>query len=175
MAPKQMTYRIAQPTMVPCYDWGHTRAFALPTDQHGRIRINLAGREAKGIVPRGQYEDICREIENLLRSLRREDGPPLVKDVIRTAASSSEAQNLMLPDLIVHFSDQAQQSPLRIKGSTLETYPTGTKYTGQHDMDGFFIATGRPASGNEDIQAKDLHRLLLAGLQNSRAASNSSL
>ena len=174
-APKQMTFRIAQPTMVPCYDWSHTRAFALQTDQHGRIRINLAGREAKGIVALEQYEETCREVENLLRSLRREDGLPLVQDVIRTADSSAEALNLLLPDLIVHLSDAAQQSPLRIKGSTLETCSVSSKYTGQHDLDGFCIATGQTASGDGDIQAKDLHRLLLAGLQKKRATSTSSL
>lgn len=163
-APRQMTYRIAQPTMMASYDWSRTTAFALQSDQHGRIRINLAGREAKGIVPLEHYEEICRELDRFLRSLVTDEGQALVNRVIRTAASPAAAMTLPLPDLIVHLSDAAQQSPLKIKGSALEFHPISTKYTGQHDWDGFCVAVGEMPIGEADIQAKDLHRLLLAGL-----------
>ena len=47
--------------------WRSMRAFALPSFYDGRIRINLAGRERKGMVPVPQYETVCGEIETLLR------------------------------------------------------------------------------------------------------------
>src|SRR5436305_2772902 len=76
--PQGMTRRLAQPTMLPAYDWNRTRAFSLPTDQHGWIRINLAGREAEGCVPTEFYEETCMEVEEKLRAITREDGRPLV-------------------------------------------------------------------------------------------------
>jgi predicted AlkP superfamily phosphohydrolase/phosphomutase len=162
--PKQITYRIAQPTMMPSYDWSRTTAFALQSDQHGRIRINLAGREAQGIVPLEQYEETCRKLVGWLRSLTTDDGQPLVDDVINTAASPAAAIELPLPDLIVHLSDAAQKSPLRIKGSAVVSHPVSTKYSGQHDWEGFCVAVGGMPTDQEAIQAKDLHRLLVAGL-----------
>ncbi len=35
-------------------DWSETRAFTLPTDLEGYIRINLKGREPEGVVAPGQ-------------------------------------------------------------------------------------------------------------------------
>ena len=163
-APKQIAYRIAQPTMMPSYDWSRTRAFALQSDQHGRIRINLAGREAQGIVPLEQYEETCRELDGFLRSLTTDEDQLLVDGVIRTATSPAAAIKLTLPDLIVHLSDAAQQSPLRIRGSAIESHPISAKYTGQHNWDGFCVEVGGTPIDQEDIQAKDLHRRLLAGL-----------
>jgi hypothetical protein len=50
--------------------WRSMRAFALPSFYDGRIRVNLAGRERKGMVPVSQYENVCAEIETLLRECR---------------------------------------------------------------------------------------------------------
>jgi len=47
--------------------WRSMRAFALPSFYDGRIRINLVGRERKGMVLVSEYETVCREIETLLR------------------------------------------------------------------------------------------------------------
>src|SRR6185436_17830470 len=50
VTPITATYKLARPTMLPAYDWQKTRAFSLPTDQYGWIRVNLSGRESQGIV-----------------------------------------------------------------------------------------------------------------------------
>src|SRR5438128_1117719 len=59
------------------YDWSQTRAFSLVNEQHGSIRVNLIGREARGTVPAEEYEDTCRQVEKALLALRTEDGKPL--------------------------------------------------------------------------------------------------
>jgi predicted AlkP superfamily phosphohydrolase/phosphomutase len=71
--------------MLPSYDWSQTRVFSLPSDQHGWIRVNLKGREAKGIVAVEQYDELCSQLEKGLRSLTTPEGKPLVCEVIRTA------------------------------------------------------------------------------------------
>src|SRR5262249_26522222 len=51
-------------------DWSRTRAFTLPADLEGCIRINLQGREPEGIIePGGQYEDVCSELTEALEKL----------------------------------------------------------------------------------------------------------
>jgi predicted AlkP superfamily phosphohydrolase/phosphomutase len=45
-------------------------AFALPAYYDGRVRINLHGREAAGVVARGDYESACQQTIDLVRGCR---------------------------------------------------------------------------------------------------------
>ena len=162
--PQSTTQRLAQPTMMPAYDWARTRAFALPTDQHGWVRINLAGREAAGRVPPAEYEPVCAQVERALRALTTRDGRPLVRDVLRTAAAAAEAAHSRLPDLVVHWDDAAFDAPLKIKGLKLEAAPAGLKFTGQHAPEGFCVARGVAGLDGDAVRAEDLHRLMLGEL-----------
>lgn len=163
--PRQATYHLARPTMLPAYDWSRTRAFALPTDQHGWLRLNLAGREAEGIVPPQKYEETCRLIEEMLRALKTEAGSPLVCDVIRTARDYAAARSQRLPDLVVHYDAAAFAPDLRIGALATASHPIGIKNTGQHAQEGFLLTTGQPESIPHDkIRAQELNRLLIASL-----------
>jgi len=162
--PATTTRALARPTMLPSYDWSQTRAFSLPTDQYGWIRVNLKGREAKGIVAIEQYGEVCSQLEDRLRSLHTPEGKPLVRDVIRTAVCAKDALVQRVPDLVVHWENAVFTSPLRIKGSPVKSAATGTKFTGQHTLEGFCIFKGDcpPASG-EILPAKDLGDLMSRG------------
>ena len=50
--------------------WPKMTAFALPSYNDGRIRINLQGRERKGKVPLEKYEVCCEEIKQILMDCR---------------------------------------------------------------------------------------------------------
>ena len=50
--------------------WAEMPAFALPSFHDGQIRINLQGRERKGMVPLERYEVCCEEIMRILRDCR---------------------------------------------------------------------------------------------------------
>lgn len=159
--PATTTQALARPTMLAAYNWQETSAFALPSDQHGWIRVNLKGREAKGIVPVEQYDEVCNQLEKSLRSLSTPEGKPLVRDVIRTAQCAKDALVHSLPDLVVHWESAAFTSPLRIKGMSVETAVTGTKFTGQHASDGFCILKGARNSGpGEILPAKNMGNLI---------------
>jgi predicted AlkP superfamily phosphohydrolase/phosphomutase len=170
MVSRSVTYRLAQPTMLPAYDWSRTRAFSLPTDQYGWIRLNTLGREAKGIVHPEQYDETCNLLEDVLRTLTTEDGKPLVRDVLRLSRGAGGALLQKLPDLVVHWDTAAFDSPVRIKNSSVEAYPKATQLTGQHTPDGFcIIKRGSSVAGDdsrigESIAVKDLHRLIVAAL-----------
>jgi predicted AlkP superfamily phosphohydrolase/phosphomutase len=165
MTPATATYQLARPTMLPAYDWQNTRAFSLPTDQYGWIRINLLGRESEGIVPPGEYEKLCSELIEMLSTLTSENGELLVEDVTRTAAGAQSARVNPLPDLVVHWRDAAFASSLRIKGSSVAPQMVSRKSTGQHALPGFCIYRGTADAGLDGvIAAKDLWRLIAASL-----------
>jgi predicted AlkP superfamily phosphohydrolase/phosphomutase len=166
LLPPGATQRLARPTMLPAYDWPRTRAFALPTDQHGWVRVNLAGRESAGVVEADDYERVCAEVEATLRALESEDGRPVVRDVLRTAADVSQALRSPLPDLVVHWDDAAFDAPLKLKGMKFEASPTGLKFTGQHAPAGFCVARGFEGLDGDTVRAEDLHRAIVGALKN---------
>jgi predicted AlkP superfamily phosphohydrolase/phosphomutase len=57
-------------------------AFALPAFHVGQIRINLQGRERKGVVPSARYELVCEEIIQILKDCRNPfNGEPAVENI----------------------------------------------------------------------------------------------
>lgn len=160
LAPTTATHKLARPTMLPLYDWANTRAFSLPTDQYGWIRINLAGREAAGSVPLDQYENTLEELKELLLGLTNEDGEPLVREIVSTAATPEQTRSNPLPDLVVHWEDAAFAWPLKIRGSNVQVPPVARKSTGQHASEGFCIYSGNGDSSSDTVAAQDLGHLI---------------
>jgi predicted AlkP superfamily phosphohydrolase/phosphomutase len=160
-------FRVAGPTIVPPHDWSRTRAFSLPTDQRGYLRINLRGREAQGIVPPGDYDAMCEQIIEVLESARSLDGEPLVRRILRTARGDDPPPR-HLPDLIVDWDEAAFDAPARcrIGSAEFEAEPLRTEMSGQHTPHGFCILGEGLADGSTDgvVRGVDLHRFLLARL-----------
>ena len=165
VTPSTATYKLARPTMMPAYDWQKTRAFSLPTDQYGWIRVNLRGREAEGIVSANEYDAVCAELNEILSTLAGEDGELLVEDVVRTATDANSALVNPLPDLVVHWRYAAFAPSLKIRNSKVPAQMVGKKSTGQHASPGFCIYRGNDdAALNGIVAGKDLWRLITAGL-----------
>jgi predicted AlkP superfamily phosphohydrolase/phosphomutase len=137
VAPPAAIQQVARPTMLPVYDWARTRAFSLPTDQYGWIRINLQGREEKGSVSIDRYEETRAELETMLRDLKDINGQLLVRDLVFTASKETALEH-RLPDIVVHWNDAAFVPGLRIAGTNIVAQPVGIK-TGQHALDGFCL------------------------------------
>src|SRR5262249_1987339 len=67
------------------------KAFALPSFADGRIRVNLRGREQRGIVEPSDYSDLCDELETLVQACRDpRTGEPVVARVNRPHADPME-------------------------------------------------------------------------------------
>jgi predicted AlkP superfamily phosphohydrolase/phosphomutase len=125
-------------------DWSKTRAFTLPSDLEGCIRINLRGREPQGIVDPGQeYRELCDEIRGRLMELTNPvNGAPAVGRVwMRNEIFPGERQE-QLPDLIVTWNDEAPFKSLAssrfgiIEGDNADPRP------GTHSPYGFLLAAG---------------------------------
>lgn len=71
--------------------WPKMRAFALPSFSNGHIRINLAGRDAQGMVQANDYDLLCEALTAMLYQLRNaRDGSTLVESVLRTRSSDCQ-------------------------------------------------------------------------------------
>jgi predicted AlkP superfamily phosphohydrolase/phosphomutase len=145
---------LARPTMLDPLDWPRTRAFSLPTDQHGWLRVNLQGRERRGTVSGGEYGSLCDRLEARLRALSTADGRPIVAEVLRTATDGRDAVGNPLPDMVVHWATAAHDDPSQVSNVNL---------TGQHGSDGFCVTVGPVAAAMADtVKAEDLHAALLS-------------
>lgn len=132
------------------YDWRTTRAFPLPMDHAGYVRVNLRGREPQGIVPPEEYPALCAEIANGFLSFRdAASGRPIVRRVHQMdelAARDAPARH-RLPDLIVEWADVPPGAAPVIRSQTLgELRWSSPRLTsgraGNHEPDGWFVARG---------------------------------
>jgi predicted AlkP superfamily phosphohydrolase/phosphomutase len=165
--PRDTRFRLAAPTMLPVLDWSRTRAFALPSDQHGWVRVNLRGREAAGAVTPQDYERTCEELREALAELRTEDGRALVEAV--EMADPSGAPPPLLPDLLVHWTDAAVDRPVRVSDPAVEAWPLVPDRTGQHRAEGFCLARGLDGPLGELLEASEMHRVLAGARVSSRS------
>ena len=62
--------------------WPKMSAFALPSFYDGRVRINVAGREARGKIQASQYPETCQHIREVVSECRNLlNGKPVVSEV----------------------------------------------------------------------------------------------
>jgi len=88
--------------------WPTMTAFALPSFYDGRIRLNLRGREARGIVDPADHTAVCRELETFLRQCTDpRTGQPSVSDIEWMASEDPLALGSSGCDLAVVWSGPA--------------------------------------------------------------------
>jgi hypothetical protein len=81
--------------------WPEMRAFAVPSFYDGRVRINLRGREAAGIVDVADYDRTCDEIEQCVRDcIDPSTGRSVVESVDRSAGNDPFALGNSLADIV---------------------------------------------------------------------------
>jgi len=106
LAPDPVRRWVVEREMLGGLDWRRTPAFALRTDVRTEIRLNLAGREARGLLEPGT--PACDRYLALLHSaflgLRDADtGAPLVAEVVALADLYPGPRGHALPDLAVEW------------------------------------------------------------------------
>lgn len=91
------------------YDWSSTRFFALPVDLNGYLRVNLKGRDAKGIVEPGtEYEQLLDRLTEEFMTFRdlRNDRPVVAGvDRVDELVGVGAPHRQDLPDLVVRWTD----------------------------------------------------------------------
>jgi predicted AlkP superfamily phosphohydrolase/phosphomutase len=133
------------------FDWSTTRAFPVPMDHAGYVRVNLRGREPDGIVAPGEeYDALCAELARGFLSFRDgESGAPIARCVYRQHELAAEAPARdRLPDLVVEWGEVSPIHSRRIRSdrygelqwSADHRIPSGR--AGNHRSHGWFVAAG---------------------------------
>lgn len=143
-------------TSVAGVDWSRTKAFVVPSDHHGQIRLNIRGREREGIVDPSEVEELTESIVEGLLSFRDADGSPSVSSVERAASIvGADAPKLsLLPDLLVRWGAtpstrlEAVESP---RFGRIERTGSGSGRSGGHTTDAWALLV----PGRSRIAARD--------------------
>jgi predicted AlkP superfamily phosphohydrolase/phosphomutase len=148
-------------------DWSRTRAFCLPTDLEGCIRLNVKGREPHGIVmPGAEYAKVCEEITDALQWLmNRLNGQPAVRQVINTEEALPGERRHSLPDLIVLWAEDAEITEVYSPALGTVQAPSPDVRTGTHRAPGFMLVRGPGVPQGQTLegaQVTDLAPTLLA-------------
>ncbi len=135
----------ARPSPKPTIDRAASQCFVINNNfAHGGIRINLVGREPKGIVnPGDEFHALGRYLEKeLLEIVNLDTGRRVVNRVLKTAEWFSGEHLDRLPDLLVEWSNDAPV--YRIGSPTLGEIRGEYSYcrTGEHKPGGLCIAIG---------------------------------
>jgi predicted AlkP superfamily phosphohydrolase/phosphomutase len=102
LLPGRVQHALASRAFRDRYDWAATAVFPLPTWTAGYLRVNLAGREAAGIVAPERYRDVIAEVVTLLaETVDAETGRPLAREVLVTPDAFPGTRSAELPDIVV--------------------------------------------------------------------------
>jgi predicted AlkP superfamily phosphohydrolase/phosphomutase len=142
--PRSLRERVGAHLQSAHIDWSRTRAFTLPTDLEGYIRINLKGREPQGIVqPGAEYDALCANIRSSLLALKNPTtGRPAVEAVWLCHQVFAGRRQQQLPDLVVSWNDEAPITALEGPGLERIEEPSPDPRTGTHSTKGFMLAHG---------------------------------
>jgi len=103
-------------------DWATLRAFSLPSDGPGLVRLNVRGRERNGIVAKSEVNALYDEIAEGLLTYRDIDGKACIEGIERPADYLPPGQNLeRLPDLVIRWSEE---QAINLRGVTSAVYGT---------------------------------------------------
>jgi predicted AlkP superfamily phosphohydrolase/phosphomutase len=109
--------------------WSRMPAFALPAFLDGRIRINLKGRERRGIVEPESYAAVCEELATLLRDCRDVLTGDEVVASIDTVGFAGRERGRFAADMIISW----KGSPLGLVHPRLgQIGPVPHRRTGGH-------------------------------------------
>lgn len=144
MLPTHLRDKLAQRVDMADVDWSRTRAYCLPTDLEGCIRVNLKGREPLGIVePGAQYEALLDDIERALREIRdARTGEPIVSEIIRVDRAFPGDRRPFLPDLLVSWRAAAPIESITSARIGTLSKPSPDPRPGTHAAPGFALAAG---------------------------------
>ncbi len=125
-------------------DWKDSIAFDIPGDNTGTIRINLKGREPKGIVEVAEYDNLCKKIADEFMELKNPDtGKCLVSEIVFPHKKYLGDHMADLPDIVIKWIDTEHiQKMISPKTGLIQMNDVPDARTGAHKDAGFFIAAG---------------------------------
>jgi predicted AlkP superfamily phosphohydrolase/phosphomutase len=131
-------------------DWSRTRAFFA---QDKGVWVNLAGREASGIVPESDYDSVIEEAREALLNLRSPvDGSLVFQKALRREEAFNGLWSSRLPDMVVV--PTRDEYVYNERPGYGETVVPADSTTGTHSRDGIFIAWGRGVKSGASFKTR---------------------
>jgi predicted AlkP superfamily phosphohydrolase/phosphomutase len=156
--PKSLQTRLWMKNLQKHVDFERSKAWVLPTDLQGFIRLNVQGREPQGIVPQEQYDEVIDEITQCLLSLKDADtGKPVVDQVFKLKELYQGGEHAdLLPDISVLWHNIAVK---KIESNSIGEIVVGNSgiiRSGNHRPKGFCFCYGPSIN----VKAKDIEENL---------------
>ena len=125
-------------------DWSQTSVFAIPSTYTGYLRVNLEGREPKGIVkPGAEYNELLARLMADLELLEdRKTGSAVVDSVTLAAEVFGADAPRRLPDLFVEFRPCTLPQEIIHPRMTLIRHRGGSLRDNSHSRRGLVLAAG---------------------------------
>jgi predicted AlkP superfamily phosphohydrolase/phosphomutase len=139
-------------------NWKWSRAFCIPNDNAGAIRINLKGREPNGLVKPGrEYDELCDELVKELSALENPDtGKKAVSDVLRIDELYQGDNIWDLPDIIVIWAGDAPIRSLYSPRIGTVSGENPERRSGAHRPYGFLAASGKDIKHVKDFEGASI-------------------
>lgn len=150
LLPDRMATELAARLELRRVDWAATRAFVVPSDAQGLIRLNVRGRERNGVVDPGEAAAVAAEIREGLESFTLESGKSAVAgvDAVSSLAGAEGDPSSLLPDLVVRWSGEPTHRGERLASprfGTVRRPGAGSGRSGNHTDDAWALVV--PGSG----------------------------
>lgn len=169
LAPYWLNSRLLEYTSARMHDWRRTPWFALPSDLAGFLRLNVRGRESRGILHAGVE---TRETENRLVEMFAQltdlDGRPVVAQIERMDefVDSSNRFRRYLPDLLLSWDSlkASDTGGVRLGACELMRWMPGefnnSGRSGNHVTDGWYSVIGPGIEPVGDERPRDINGIV---------------
>jgi predicted AlkP superfamily phosphohydrolase/phosphomutase len=136
MIPDRLALELAARLELRGVQWDRTKAFMMPNDDAGYVRVNLRGRERDGIVEHHDMEPLLDHIINGLLTFRNHDGSSTIRQIWRASELGyAGPYQHHLPDLVVQWNDQVVPPLMGVRSAQYGEIASpgwGTGRTGCH-------------------------------------------
>jgi len=125
-------------------DAARSRCFPVPNGTAASgIRLNLVGREPRGLIAPAEADEFCAELtERLLEVVDERTDRPLVRRVLRPGAMYEGPHLELLPDLLVEWSDDVPTGSAIVAGGVASRVAVGSQRIGRLERTNWFGRTG---------------------------------
>jgi predicted AlkP superfamily phosphohydrolase/phosphomutase len=136
MIPDRLALEIAARLELRNMPWQRTKAFVLPNDDAGYLRLNLRGRERDGIVAPEDADALLEQVTKGLMTFQNSDGSQTIRQVWRVSELAYQGPCYdQLPDLVVQWNQQVVPPVMGVWSPRFGEIPSpgwGTGRTGCH-------------------------------------------
>jgi predicted AlkP superfamily phosphohydrolase/phosphomutase len=156
--PRSVRYRLSTKWMNTDIDWPRTQAFCIPNSNEGYFRINLEGREPRGIVAQGErYGELVRSLKVDLEALVNPTSGRRCAHAVHVMDETFEgSERHHLPDVVISWDFDAEvldrvQAPACGLVTGKRGYETPAYYSGNHRPTAFLSGYGADVAAGAAI------------------------